>query len=422
MIDSVLPPQVDAARDNPATFVASYEAVVEACAAEPACAAGGDLADRLATQAADLERRPVLVEVVDYSTGEVDDVYVDGSALVGLVIGALYDPWWFTDLPELVTDLEAGRTDALSTYLSLDRTNERFLSVGLLFAVDCNEEIAHSDPVDTSAAVPDDPFGLRPGFDYSSNLGPAAFDSCAAFGTGGAAGPVATAAEADDPVESDVPTLVLAGRFDPITPPSWAELAASTLENSHLVVVEGESHGVSTGPCGTSVVAAFLAEPDVAPDASCYDEVEVRFVGAPADGPELETVDLDPGLGRAATVVRPVDWFHGDLPGDSYRQASILDETQLLQVAGSRSVGTALETYLIDAFGLRLVDDGTVTRGDREWTRRAASSDTIAAEWYETRIGTALAVVVLVTGTDEMVGQRRDVLLPALDGFEVGDG
>ena len=42
----------------------------------------------------------------------------------------------------------------------------------------------------------------------------------------GQAGPIE-----NEPVVSDVPTLLLAGEFDPITPPAWARQAAETLTN-----------------------------------------------------------------------------------------------------------------------------------------------------------------------------------------------
>ena len=54
----------------------------------------------------------------------------------------------------------------------------------------------------------------------------------------------------DEPVVSDIPTLLLSGQFDPVTPPKWADLAAETLSNSYTFVMPMAGHGVAIDiPC-----------------------------------------------------------------------------------------------------------------------------------------------------------------------------
>lgn len=131
VIDSVFPQAVDSVRDNPITFLASLDAVVAACAAEPACAAEGDLRQRLIDVVQRYEEDPVQVEIQDFLNGTSDDVFVEGDTLIGIVTQALYSPYWFTDLPELVSELEAGETAAVASYLSQQRTNEPFFTDGM---------------------------------------------------------------------------------------------------------------------------------------------------------------------------------------------------------------------------------------------------------------------------------------------------
>ena len=74
---------------------------------------------------------------------------------------------------------------------------------------------------------------------------------------------------------SDVPTLVLAGDYDPITPPADAQIAAETLSSSYYFEFPGYAHGiVDSGECGNSIIAAFLADPLTEPDGSCIDALE----------------------------------------------------------------------------------------------------------------------------------------------------
>ena len=75
------------------------------------------------------------------------------------------------------------------------------------------------------------------------------------------------------PVQSDVPTLLLSGAFDPITPPVLAQEAATHLSRSHVVVVPGMGHGtIDVRPCPTEITLSFLADPSRAPDTSCLAE------------------------------------------------------------------------------------------------------------------------------------------------------
>ncbi len=251
VLDSVFPPQVDSTRDNPTTFLASLDAVSAACAAEPACARQGDLKQRLIDAAQQLETSPRQVEVINFLTGESDTVQAQGDTIVRIVATGLYSPFAFTDWPELLTDIEAGGTDALSTFLSLDRTNEPFFTTGMQLVVQCHEEISFADPAEVENSAPEDPFGL---YDVAFDSGDP-FGLCAVVDSGQAE------AVSNQPVESDIPTLVMAGEFDPVTPPAWGALAAETLTNSHFVVLSGESHGASPTDCGVTLVRAFLADP-----------------------------------------------------------------------------------------------------------------------------------------------------------------
>ena len=81
------------------------------------------------------------------------------------------------------------------------------------------------------------------------------YDLCAEWGVA-----PADAAERE-PVVSDVPTLILTGEFDPITPPAWARLAAETLTNSYYYEFPGLGHGVMrSNRCGFQIGHQFLAQ------------------------------------------------------------------------------------------------------------------------------------------------------------------
>jgi pimeloyl-ACP methyl ester carboxylesterase len=79
----------------------------------------------------------------------------------------------------------------------------------------------------------------------------------------------AAGVEENQPAASDIPTLVLAGRFDPITPPPYGRAAAESLSRATYLEFPWASHGVLDEGCAMDIVAAFLDNPEAAPDPSC---------------------------------------------------------------------------------------------------------------------------------------------------------
>ena len=66
----------------------------------------------------------------------------------------------------------------------------------------------------------------------------------------------------NQPIQSDVPTLLLTGLYDPITPPQYARLAGSRLTNSFYFEFLSAGHDVlSNEPCAGELAKQFLDDP-----------------------------------------------------------------------------------------------------------------------------------------------------------------
>lgn len=77
------------------------------------------------------------------------------------------------------------------------------------------------------------------------------------------------------PVTSTIPTLILAGEYDPTTPPASRRLAAQTLSRSYFFLFPGTGHGVvGRVSCATSMFLAFLELPTEKPDTTCMSAVQ----------------------------------------------------------------------------------------------------------------------------------------------------
>ncbi len=73
-----------------------------------------------------------------------------------------------------------------------------------------------------------------------------------------------------DAVESEVPTLILAGGLDPATTVEQAEMAVATLPVSHLFVFPAYGHvQLRSNPCAWEILYEFLSNPTVRPNPAC---------------------------------------------------------------------------------------------------------------------------------------------------------
>ena len=89
----------------------------------------------------------------------------------------------------------------------------------------------------------------------------------------------------DELVKSDIPSLVLAGMYDPITPPSAGEKLAEGLSNGQYFLFNGLSHGIlraaSNDPgepsCAMKMALQFLLDPNAPVDGACASQLPGPF-------------------------------------------------------------------------------------------------------------------------------------------------
>jgi pimeloyl-ACP methyl ester carboxylesterase len=76
------------------------------------------------------------------------------------------------------------------------------------------------------------------------------------------------------PVESSIPTLVLADTNDATTPPAWSKLAADSLENSQYAEFKGFGHSLlGRHNCINQITLNFLNNPDLPADQRCINSL-----------------------------------------------------------------------------------------------------------------------------------------------------
>ncbi len=266
VLDSAIPVQANFYSDEPALYEQTLTTLFEACAGDAGCRAfAPDLRGTLIDVIKELDDEPRTIEVEDYYTGELYESTVDGSYFLSVLFDAFYDATMVPYLPGAIVRTADGETDELSWLVSNSEAGGGGSSLGQYMSVLCYEE----RPFNSTRAIE----GVRDSaFErLEENVrGDIAYlgSGCDAWGVEGAG------ERENEPVTSDIPALLLAGQFDPVTPPSYAHLAAETLANSTVLEFTGSAHGVLDEGCAMDTVAAFLDDPAGKPDTSCVDDLD----------------------------------------------------------------------------------------------------------------------------------------------------
>ena len=254
VLDSVVDPAADEYGEAPANARAAFDRFLDAVSADPAArTAFPRLGELLDETAASLDRTPRTARI-RLPGGETATVRIGGSGLLDAVYSFLYDPESIPYLPLLVEAVSRGDVSHLAIF-----AEELFyddLSDGLYYALQGHDEAPFS-VVSPPGGWTYDPLRLER-------------EMALVFGSGRAD------REANAPLSPDVPALVMAGGFDPITPPQGSRRVAKRLPKGTFLLFPGLGHAVSMSPGPESLVAAFFENPAVKPDASGMAENRVR--------------------------------------------------------------------------------------------------------------------------------------------------
>lgn len=282
ILDGTYLPQATEA-DLPGGAEAAFLELFRACAAEADCNKNYPNLRETFVKAFDkLDDEPASVNIKNPSTGEDEKVDVDGYWLVETIFNTLYSTELLPVLPSLIAATAEGKYDLLSYFLPYsfyDSRNSKYsktgwrVSRGMYYSVQCTEEAPFTKVADIKAAAKGTLPEVRKVFVAS---GLRLLSVCNRWNVT----PARTIE--NEPVTSPIPTLVLAGEFDPITPPSAGQEALKTLPHSFYVKFSGFGHSTittsTTGLCPTSVMAAFLKDPTTKPASDCTISLSPRFV------------------------------------------------------------------------------------------------------------------------------------------------
>lgn len=275
VLDSTVPPQLKLITNIPYSTNRVFSTLFQGCLKDPSCNARYPNLESVFYQLySDLNAHPLTFRTVDKSPedevnqGKVYTVRFHGDDLENLTFTTFYDVQDIGNLPKMIYELKNGVTTTAATLYG-KLIFSRAIAWGMYFAVECAEDVSSVSAQDLTQAAQQYPAAIRA--NQLAGL-QGELNECRQWNVR-----PADPTEAQ-PVTSSIPTLILEGEYDPVTPPSNGDLVAKTLSNSSAFLFHGIGHGVwaadfgSSGlnaPCSIQLTIAFWGTPTAKPDGSC---------------------------------------------------------------------------------------------------------------------------------------------------------
>ncbi len=416
ILDAVLPLQANLYSEFPVNAHRAFTTLFESCAQDAACNQQYPDLEAVFYQTVDrLNTEPEMLNTFDFYTGQERDILLNGDALIGGLFGLLYQTNEIANLPGYIYEASAGTYDGFIDDLLYNVFSAEYFDEVMFSTIGCNEEV----PFDTMEAATASAEGI-PAQLTSIFLAQAEneFELCAQWG-----GRTADAIE-NEPVVSDIPTLITVGEYDPITPPRWARLAAETLSNSYPYEFRGTGHAAfSSSICALDLMVTFVENTTEAPDRlGCVENVppplfataqitavenrlyENDMLGFRSVIPE-NWYEIEPGVFSPYPTLEPVA-----IPVIAFRFPLTLDEYI------SRIITQGFYAY--SEMPLRM---GTIEANGRDW-------QIYQVERPDENVYTSFAFFdgdrPYVIGVTATTAEERDYLydalfIPAIEAFEV---
>ena len=231
------------------------------CAAEGSCrAAYPRLSNDLDSVLTRLSEAPVDVTVTDPRTKQPAAVRITRDVFAGGLRRLLYSPSSQKNVPLIISRAAAGDFKPFEPILLGAAGIERVLSMGLFLSVTCAEDVARIREGEIDRATR----GTFAGGVMVTSLKSA----CSVWPRG------ILPADYHRPVRAKVPTLLLSGALDPMTPARYGEAVARHLPDSRHVVMEGVAHNPFPD-CAVNMMARLISEASLAHlDTSCLASVK----------------------------------------------------------------------------------------------------------------------------------------------------
>lgn len=252
VLDGVVPPELALGPGVALDAQAAIDAAFARCTEDAQCSrAFPNVAGSFTTLRSKLESQPISLSIPDPLSAEPVSTQLGAEELSAAVRLLSYSDETMSTLPLLIHEAQTGQPQGLAAqYLMIKRSLDQQIANGMHFAVVCSEDAPRWGQENVSEAAL-----------AATYIGTTFMAAMRTVCEEWPRGPVDP--EFSKPLVSSLPTLILSGGNDPVTPARYGEQIQRGLSNSKHLVLAGQGHGQIGIGCVPRLVAAFIATADV---------------------------------------------------------------------------------------------------------------------------------------------------------------
>jgi pimeloyl-ACP methyl ester carboxylesterase len=260
VLDSVVPNTLALGGEHARNLEDALDLHFAQCAAVKACAERfGSPREALNALLAELRDAPRPVSVRDPLSGEQKQSLLRPGHVAIVARMYSYAPALAAMLPLSLHEAMQGRADVLMAQAEMiSGSLSEQITHGMQLSVLCTEDIdrIRPDPIDATRLL-------------GEVMTQSMREQCAVWPRG------QRPADFNEPVESAIPTLLLSGEFDPVTPPRYGDEVARTLSNGLHLVLRGQGHSIAGAGCMPRILGDFIETAQIGElDVECLDSLQ----------------------------------------------------------------------------------------------------------------------------------------------------
>lgn len=278
MLDGVVRPDIDFNLAGGHSMSYALRNLFHACAQNLRCSqAYPNLEQKFLAVVDQLNRQPVPLTLTTPLSKQSVVTRLDGNAFIAALVPLMARPYSGntargTSIPRLIQTASQGNFDWAADSLAGDLETSDGSAKGMYHSVVCIRAKSVQTPPDQALPPP--------------------YPQLVAWGIreGEAVTKVCSVLQADlkPPFvfeNREIPTLVLNGAYDPVTPQPYGEAVARNLRSAYVYTFPGLGHGSFFPPpgmpatdCVIQIATDFLANPRQAPNSGCLTQIKPLFV------------------------------------------------------------------------------------------------------------------------------------------------
>jgi pimeloyl-ACP methyl ester carboxylesterase len=243
ILDGIAPNTLILGNEHAPNLEASLSQHFSNCRVDPSCFKRfGDPAATLAEVRAQLKADPREMRINDPFTGKSKLVKLNHDRALGVLRFYAYNSDFAALMPLLLDEAKQGRVEPLLAQTQMTGANVgEQISLGMHFSVTCAEDADFLKPSEAHADML-----------LGNSLPSMMSEVCKLFPKG------SRPRDFFEPLKSAVPSLLLSGEYDPVTPARYGEEVLKNLSNAKHIVAPKQGHITMPIGCIPKIAARFL--------------------------------------------------------------------------------------------------------------------------------------------------------------------